>query len=162
MITTGAPEPTSTSFNTQLPTTNPQHYELSNYPTIQLITQRLARFQRMRHPLLRLPLGDEAQKGFAFEVQQVLLGNRGCMRQRAAGHDRGQLPSDDGIVIADTPRAMRQMDAELERRGNSVAADRNGAAGHGWLVTLTHALQCPVLCVRQQPLAIHRVGICRP
>lgn len=149
MITTGAPEPTSTSFNTQLPTTNPQNYELSNYPTIQLITQRLARFQRVRHALLRLTLGNEAQKGFAFEVQQMLLGDRGRVRQRTAGHDRGQLPSNHGVVIADTPRAVRQMDAELERRGDGVAADRNGAAGRGSLVTLAHTLERPFLCVRQ-------------
>ena len=69
----------------------------------------------MLNPLLRLALGDEAEKRLALEVEQPLLGDRRRMRDISSRHDRGQLAADQRIVIADAPGAPREMHAELER-----------------------------------------------
>src|SRR5688500_10873229 len=96
MTRTGVPPPRSTSL-------------------ITLITQRLARFQRVLDALLCLPLAEETQECLALEIQQLLLGDDRRMRQRASSHDGGQLPADQRVVIADAPGAPRQVNAKFQR-----------------------------------------------
>ena len=83
------------------------------------------------------------------------------MRQRSARHDRRELAPDERVVIADASRAPGEMDAELQRREHRVAAHGNGRARRRWLIAFRDALQARRLCVRNQPLAIHRHGVRR-
>ena len=79
----------------------------------------------MLNPLERLSFAAQLQKRLALEVQQILLADRRLMRQRAAGEDVGERASDDGVVIADAAGAPREMDAELERGQDALAADQD-------------------------------------
>src|SRR5690242_18307 len=88
-----------------------------------LIPKRLAGFQRVLNALERLRLADEAEERFALEIEQLLLGHRRRMRQRSARHDRRQLPADERVVIADAARSPREVNPELQRREDAVAAD---------------------------------------
>ena len=76
---------------------------LDSFCTV-LVPQRLAGLQRVLNPLERLRFAAELEKRFALEVQQVLLGHRRLMRQRAAGEDRRERAADQGVVIADAAR----------------------------------------------------------
>jgi len=63
---------------------------------------------------LSLPFGNEAEKSFALEIQQVLFADRRRVGQRAAGHDGRELSADERIVIADATGAPREMDARSD------------------------------------------------
>ena len=48
----------------------------------------------MRNSLLRLAFPDKAEKRFALEVQQFLLGDGRRMGEQSSGHDRRKLSTD--------------------------------------------------------------------
>src|SRR6187397_2135553 len=79
-----------------------------------LVPERLAGLQRVLDSLERLPLAEEAQESFAFEVQQILLADRGRMRHVAAREDGGDLPPDQRVVLGRAARTPCEMHAQLE------------------------------------------------
>src|SRR5687768_3240817 len=154
-MTIGGPDPTATMFiaNSQLPTPNSQ---LGSYQPLttnhQLVPQRLSGLERVLDPLLRLALRHQAQERLSLQIEQLLLRDGRRMWERSSRHDRRQLATDEGIVIADACGAPRQVDAELERRAHAVAAHRDRGTRHGRLISLAHALQRALLGVGEQPV----------
>ena len=88
-----------------------------------------------------------------------MLGDGGRVGKRSAGHDRRERSADQRIVIADASGAPREVDAELQRRKDRIAADGNRRARRGRLVTVRDSLQRFRLGIGNQPLAVHRHGI---
>src|SRR6476620_2603249 len=87
------------------------------------VTQRLAGLQCVLDALLGLPLANQAQESFAFQVEQVLRAKPRRVRNPASSHDHGQRASDQGVVVADAPGPPREVNAELERRQHRVTPD---------------------------------------
>src|SRR5207248_10343948 len=75
------------------------------------VPQRLTRFERVLNALQCFSFSAQLQEGFTFEIEQILLAHRRLMRQCAAGEDVRERASDDGVVIADTTGAAREVDA---------------------------------------------------
>ena len=174
MMTSGAPVPTSINFNAQLRTTkSTKDAKVAKKKDAKdakgakgakkdgscSVPQRFPCLQRMRDSLLCLPLCDQTQERLSLEIEQVLLGDDGGVRQGTAGHDRCELPADEGVVVADAASAVRKMDTQLQRRGYGLAANRNGLSRCGRLIALAHALQRACFGVCQEPLAVHRPGV---
>src|SRR5579884_435422 len=66
-----------------------------------LIAQRLAGHQKRLHALPRLLRAEEAEEGFAFQIENLLLRERRDGRGFAAGDDAGKLTRHNGIMLAD-------------------------------------------------------------
>src|SRR5690606_24712237 len=95
IITTGVPRPRST-IDTSVP-------------------QRLPGLQRVLNPFERLRLAEQTEKRLALEIEQMLLGDHGGVRQVAAGEDARQLAADQGVVVRCAPGTPCQVDAQLQR-----------------------------------------------
>src|SRR5436190_8975320 len=93
-----------------------------------LVPKRLAGLERVLNSLERLALSAELQKCLALEVEQILFGHGRLMRQRPARQNPRKRAAQQGIVIADAAGAPREMHAQLQRRLQIVAADRDGGA----------------------------------
>src|SRR5471032_1791577 len=105
------------------------------------VPQRLAGFERVLNPLERLALAAELQKRLALEIEQVLFRDGRLMRQRSARQNPRERPADERVVIADASGTPGQMDAELERGLQAVAADRNRGPRRQRVVALARALE---------------------
>src|SRR4026207_934032 len=112
MTTMGSPEPRSMMFiRCNEPRRHGEHGApkspcpscLRGPSSSTLVPQWFSGLQRVLDSFLRLPFGDKAEKSLAFEIQQILLANRGGMGQRSSSHDRGELSADDRVVVADAP-----------------------------------------------------------
>src|SRR3954468_13907338 len=99
----------------------------------------------MLNSLERLSLAAQFQERFALQIEEVLFADRRLMRQRAAGEDVGERAADDRVVIADPSGAPGEMDAELQRREQRFAADRNRGPRRRPLVTLARPLERELL-----------------
>ena len=77
----------------------------------------------MRDPLLCFSLAAQAEKRFALEIEQLLLAHRCRVGAVSTRQDPRQLAADHRVVIADAAGAPRQMNAELECRQQTLAAD---------------------------------------
>src|SRR5688572_26879111 len=105
-----------------------------------LVSQRFAGLQGVRDTLLSFALRDQAQEGLPLEIEQVLFADDGGVRQRAAGHDRRQLPPDQRVVIADAAGPVSEMNAELQRRRYRLAADRDRRPRNRRLISVADSL----------------------
>src|SRR5262245_32781905 len=123
------------------------------------VPQRLAGFERVLHALERLALAAQFQERLALEIEQMLLADGRLMGQRAAGEHVRQRASDERVVIADSATAPGQMDAELERGEQAVAAHGNRRTRQLALVPFANPLERERLGVGHQPLPVHRDAI---
>ena len=64
-----------------------------------LIPEWLSSLEHMRHALLCLAGADEREKRFAFEIEQILLGNARGVIQIAASQNARQVFANQGVVI---------------------------------------------------------------
>src|SRR5688572_28739574 len=113
-MTTGAPDPTSTIFNSQLPT--------SNSPDYRLVPQRLPGLERVCDAFVCLPFRVQAEECLTFKIEELLFADDAGVGQRASRHDGYELAADQSVVVADASGAMCQVDTQLQRRGDRVAA----------------------------------------
>src|SRR4051812_2428218 len=89
------------------------------------VPQGLACLQSKRDPVLGFLLAAQAEKRFAFQVQQRIFGDRRSMRHVSSGQHPCELSADEGVMVADAARAMREVDAKRERRKLIWSADGN-------------------------------------
>ncbi len=113
----------------------------------------------MLNPLERLSFAAQLQKSLALEIQQILFADRRLVRQRTAGEDVRERPSDDGVVIADAARAPGKVYAELECGEHAFAAHENARPRRRALIAFPHALERMRLGVRKETLAVHRDAV---
>src|SRR5678815_2319921 len=109
----------------------------------------------MRDAVEGLSLTAQTQESLAFEIQQLLFAERGRILHVAAGEDPRELAADQRVVIADAAGARGEVDAELERGENVLAADADrGARRHR--DEIAREEQRLRLCVFEQAIAVHR------
>src|SRR3954463_14536309 len=80
------------------------------------VPQGLACLQSKRDPVLRFLFAAQAEKRFAFQVQQRILGDCRAMRHVSSGHYPCELAADQGVMVTDAARAMREVNAKREGR----------------------------------------------
>src|SRR5215472_13168287 len=86
-----------------------------------LVSERLSCLQHIPHSFLRFRIAAQAQKCFALQVQQVLLGNQLLTRQPPAGKNIRQFLCDHYVVIADVVTLPRHPRAQLQHRESALA-----------------------------------------
>src|SRR4051812_3441819 len=79
-----------------------------------LISQRLARLQCMRDPLLSFALAAQTQKRLALQIKQVLFGNKTLMIQISATQDFRQFYADYFVVVRDVAAALHHMQTQFQ------------------------------------------------
>src|SRR5689334_2224764 len=118
------------------------------------VPQRLARLQSVLNPLQCLSLPAELQKRLTLEVEDVVLTDGGCLRQRTAGENERQCATHNRVVFADAAGPPGEMNAELECGVCALAANRQQAR-HRTLIPLAHAFERQCFRIGDQPVAIH-------
>src|SRR5438067_9355328 len=126
------------------------------------VPQRLSRLQCVLNPFQCLALAAQLQERLALEIEQVLLGYRGLLRQRSAREHIRERPADGRIVIGDPAGAPREMDAEFQRREHAVAADANAARRRRTLISFVHTVKRELFRIGHQAIAVHRDAIRLP
>src|SRR5437762_6538070 len=79
--------------------------------TDDLVSERLARLQHMRDPILRLARANQRKKSFAFQIEKVLLGYFRGVIQIAARQNARQLLANQCVVIRNIARSLHQVNA---------------------------------------------------
>ena len=104
-------------------------------------------------------LAAQAHERFPFEVEQILLADLRRVGEVAAGHDAGDLPRDQRIVIADPSTAQCQVDAQIEGGALALASHPDRHAAGRRPVPVGDPGEHSGLGVSQQPLAVHRDAV---
>ncbi len=90
------------------------------------VSQRLALFQHVLDALHGLLLAAETDKGLAFQIQQVLFGNKLWRSEFAsAGEDLRELSSDHHVVVGDVFGAAHQVQPQFHFGETRLAEDTN-------------------------------------
>src|SRR5204862_6465940 len=105
------------------------------------IPQYLSRLQRVLNAGQRPAFAAQLQERLALEVEQVLLADGRLVRQRTACEDVGERAPDHRVVIADPAGAPGEVDAELQRRKHTLAADGNRRARNRRTISFARTLE---------------------
>src|ERR671937_1607538 len=105
------------------------------------VPQRLAGFERVLDTLQRPPFAAKLQKRLALQIEELLLADRGLVRQRSAGENPGERASYQRVVIADAASPPGEMHAEFQRRQHAIAADGNRRSRRRRVVASAGSLQ---------------------
>src|SRR5690606_14034391 len=89
------------------------------------VPERLVFGQHVHHALLGLRLAGQAEEGFPFQIQQVLLVNQRPFGHRAPRQDVGQLAGDLVVVLRDVARLQQVVGAQFQHVVARLTHHRN-------------------------------------
>src|SRR5206468_728429 len=124
------------------------------------VPQWFAGLERVLDALDGLRLATQAQKNFAFQIKDVLLGDEVKRAQVAAAQDVRQLCADLPVVLADLAGHAHLVEDQFELRHATLAQRGNIGALRTRAVPFGHTVEDVLFGFADQPVAVqHERGL---
>src|SRR5215469_486459 len=130
------------------------HEMFSTLAMLVSIAERFAGFEGVGDALLSFAFAAEGDEGFAFEVEDVLLGDGLRRGERAASEDIREFARDERVVVGDVFAAQHLVDGEL-RGGEHFFAEDANLRRRGRMITGVEHGERGLFGVGDKTVAIH-------